>query len=435
MISRTASIFYKRIKKKRNPFKYRAKSSKPKYVHLAKRHVKEQRFQAYGVAAIAISLCFLIFLFGSIIQNGYSAFVQTQIQISVNFEEPVSEKTKFRKIIRNSLKEQFPDASSRKEKFMLYGLISKSATNIIKNEALESELSTGVHKFWVPASSNVDMFVKGKVSRDTDEARRKIKDLQIKWLDTLEKNGAIRTVFNTTFFTEADSREPEQAGILGSTIGSVLTIIVCMLLSFPIGVGAAVYLEEFAPKNKLTDIIEVNINNLAAVPSVIFGLLALAVYLNFFGMPRSSSLVGGFALSMLVLPTIVIASRNALAAVPPSIRHAASALGATQVQVVMHHTLPYSLPGIMTGTILGVARALGETAPLLMIGMVAFVADVPQNFTDPATSLPTQIYLWADSPEMGFVEKTSACIIILLVILGLINGLAAYIRKKFEYEW
>jgi len=436
MIKPTTKIAVKRAKKKKNPFKLKLGSLKKKQVHLAKRHARERRFRAFGFSAIAASMIFLLVFFASIIADGYTAFTQTQLRIVVTFEQSLVETGNYRKILQNSLKQQFPEAKGRKQRFMLYKLVSKGGANNLRDMVSKNSQIIGTtDQVWLPASSLIDMYIKGKTSNEVDESKRKIKDLQIKWLEELQADNSVRSVFNTAFFTNGDSRAPEQAGILGSIMGSIFSIVVCMLISMSIGIGAAVYLEEFAPKNKLTDLIEVNINNLAAVPSIIFGLLALAIYLNFFGMPRSSSLVGGFALSMLVLPTIVIASRNALAAVPPSIRFAATALGASKVQVTLHHTIPYALPGILTGTILGVARALGETAPLLMIGMVAFVADVPTGILDPATSLPTQIYLWADSPELGFVEKTSACIIILLLILGAVNGTAAYIRKKFQYDW
>ncbi len=436
MIRRTTEIAFKRARKKKNPFKFRIASSKPKQLRLARRHAKETRFRFYGFSAIATSLIFLLVFFTSIIADGYSAFTQTQIRIPVVFDQVLVEKNNYRKIWQNALKQRFPEAKDRKQRFLVYKLVSKSAAKTLRNKIADNASVIGTkQEIWLPASSLVDMFLKGKTSRDVPEARRKIKDQQIKWLDQLAAGNNIATVFNRQFFSNGDSREPEQAGILGSLTGSFFTITLAVFLSLPIGVGAAVYLEEFAPKNRLTSLIEVNINNLAAVPSIVFGLLALAVYLNFFGMPRSSSLVGGFALSMLVLPTIIIASRNALAGVPPSIGDAATALGATRVQVVLHHTIVYALPGIVTGTTLGVARALGETAPLLMIGMVAFVADVPGSILDPATSLPTQIYLWADSPELGFAEKTSAAIMVLLTILGVVNGFAAYIRRKFEYEW
>lgn len=438
---RKAKISFKRIKGKKNPFKFRPKSSKRKHLNLAKRHAKEIRFRIYGMVSILISVSFLGFLLFSIIYHGYSALQKTEIRLTVNISEDLIDAdniagSNFRKIKNNSLKLMFPEVRSRKDVFSLYSLISGDGASEIREFVIKNpEVIGKSQELWLTASSDVDMFMKGKIDRNIEENRRKIKDKQIIWIDYLQIQGRVQTSFNTIFFTEGDSREPEQAGVLGSIIGSVFTILVCMLVSLPLGVGAAIYLEEFAPKNRFTDIIEVNINNLAAVPSIIFGLLALAVYLNFFGMPRSSSLVGGFALAFLVLPTIVITTRNALKAVPPSIRYAATALGATKMQVVMHHTVPYAMPGIMTGTILSVARALGETAPLLMIGMVAFVADIPSNFTDPATTLPVQVYLWADSPELGFAEKTSACIIILLLFLIFANAWAVYLRKKFEYRW
>ncbi|MBF0256109.1 MAG: phosphate ABC transporter permease PstA [Gammaproteobacteria bacterium] len=270
---------------------------------------------------------------------------------------------------------------------------------------------------------------------ETPEDDRRMKDQMIAWGLKLQDQGRMEKRFNTTFFTAGDSREPELAGIGGAFIGSMLTLAVTLLLSFPIGVAAAVYLEEFAPKNRWTDIIEVNINNLAAVPSIVFGLLGLAVFINFFGMPRSAPLVGGVVLTLMTLPTIIIASRAALKSVPPSIREAALGVGASPLQTVTHHVLPLAMPGMLTGTIIGMAQALGETAPLLMIGMVAFVVDLPGGVFDPSTVLPVQIYLWADSPERAFVEKTSAAIMVLLAFLITMNALAVYLRKKFERRW
>jgi phosphate transport system permease protein len=254
-------------------------------------------------------------------------------------------------------------------------------------------------------------------------------------VDKLIEQNRIRSSFNTTFFTAGDSREPELAGIWGAAVGSMFTLAVTLLLSFPIGVAAAVYLEEFAPVNRWTDMIEVNINNLAAVPSIVFGLLGLAVFINFFGLPRSAPLVGGLVLTLMTLPTIIIASRAALKSVPPSIREAALGLGASKMQMVFHHVLPLAMPGMLTGTIIGMAQALGETAPLLMIGMVAFIVDIPTAVTDPSTVMPVQIYLWADSPERAFVERTSAAIMLLLTFLISMNALAVYLRKKFERRW
>ncbi len=286
---------------------------------------------------------------------------------------------------------------------------------------------------WLPADDLTDMLMKGNIERNTPETERALSDKQIQWVDQLIAQGRLEQHFNTTFFTAGDSREPELAGIRGAVAGSLLTLLVTLVLSFP--VAAAVYLEEFAPKNRWTDLVEVNINNLAAVPSIVFGLLGLAVFLNFFGMPRSSPLVGGLVLSLMTLPTIIIASRASLQAVPPSIREAALGVGASKMQTIFHHVIPLAMPGMMTGTIIGLSRALGETAPLLMIGMVAFIVDVPGSITDPATGLPVQIFLWADSPERAFVERTSAAILVLLTVLIAMNGLAVYLRMKFERRW
>jgi phosphate transport system permease protein len=279
------------------------------------------------------------------------------------------------------------------------------------------------------------MLMKGHFDRDKAETERRIKDNQIAWIDKLIAQDRIESRFNTTFFTAGDSREPELAGIWGAAMGSFFTLVVTLLLAFPVGVATAVYLEEFAPQNRLTDLIEVNINNLAAVPSIVFGLLGLALFINFFGMPRSAPLVGGLVLTLMTLPTIIIASRAALKSVPPSIREAALGIGASKMQVVFHHVLPLAMPGMLTGTIIGMAQALGESAPLLMIGMVAFIVDIPGSAMDPSTVLPVQIYLWADSPERAFVERTSAAIMVLLAFLIAMNALAVLLRKKFERRW
>lgn len=269
----------------------------------------------------------------------------------------------------------------------------------------------------------------------TPEANRKVTDQEVAFLERLKTSGAVENVFNWRFFTAGDSREPELAGIRGALVGTALTLFVTLILCLPIGVGAAVYLEEFAPKNRFTDLVEVNINNLAAVPSIVFGLLGLAVFLNFFGLPRSAPLVGGLVLALLVLPTIIIASRAALRSVPPSIKEAALGVGASHQQAIFHHVLPLAMPGIMTGTIIGMAHALGETAPLLMIGMIAFIVDVPQSFVESATVMPVQIYLWSDLPEKAFQAKTAGAIIVLLVFLFVMNGMAIWLRKRFERRW
>jgi phosphate transport system permease protein len=279
------------------------------------------------------------------------------------------------------------------------------------------------------------MFFKGAIARDIPEKTRRINDRQIAWLDALEEDGALRKRFNVTFFTTGDSREPEQAGIWGAIVGSALMLLVTLILSFPMGVTAAVYLEELSAKSRWTDFLEVNINNMAAVPSIIYGLLGLAVFLNVMHLPRSAPVVGGIVLALMTFPTIIIATRASLKAVPPSIREAARGLGASPVQVVLHHVLPLAMPGIFTGTIIGMSRALGESAPLLMIGMVAFIVDIPQGPFDPATALPVQIYLWADSPERAFVEKTAAATLVLLVFLVVMNATAVILRRKFEKRW
>ncbi|MCG7972645.1 MAG: phosphate ABC transporter permease PstA, partial [Candidatus Thiodiazotropha taylori] len=288
---------------------------------------------------------------------------------------------------------------------------------------------------WVVADDDVDMLIKGHIDLRLPESDRRIKDNQLGWIHLLQERDRIEKRFNTTFFTAGDSREPELSGIKGAVAGSFFTLLICLTIAFPVGVAAAVYLEEFAPKNRWTDLIEVNINNLAAVPSIVFGLLGLAVFINFFGLPRSVPLVGGLVLALMTLPTIIIASRAALKSVPPSIREAALGIGASPMQTITHHVLPLALPGMLTGTIIGMAQALGETAPLLMIGMVAFIVDVPGSVMDPSAVLPVQIYLWADSPERAFVERTSAAIMVLLAFLISMNLLAVWLRKKFERRW
>jgi phosphate transport system permease protein len=299
----------------------------------------------------------------------------------------------------------------------------------------DPSLIGATRKVWLPASGDADMFFKGAIARDIPEKTRRINDRQIAWLDALEEDGALRKRFNVTFFTTGDSREPEQAGIWGAIVGSTLMLLVTLILSFPMGVTAAVYLEELSAKSRWTDFLEVNINNMAAVPSIIYGLLGLAVFLNVMHLPRSAPVVGGIVLALMTFPTIIIATRASLKAVPPSIREAARGLGASPVQVVLHHVLPLAMPGIFTGTIIGMSRALGESAPLLMIGMVAFIVDIPQGPFDPATALPVQIYLWADSPERAFVEKTAAATLVLLVFLVVMNATAVILRRKFEKRW
>ncbi|HLF59533.1 MAG TPA: phosphate ABC transporter permease PstA [Alphaproteobacteria bacterium] len=414
---------------------------------LKRRYRAERRFRAYGVLSVVAALCFLAVLFVTIIGKGYSAFTQTEILLAVNFDpavlgiEGAPDAAKlpgadYDAAVKTALRAAFPDVSSRDDKRDLYEIMSSGASYELRALALRDPSVVGTARdVWLPASDHVDVFAKGHISVGAAESERKLSDKQIAWVKQLRDKGAVAKHFNTRFFLNGDSREPEQAGILGAVVGSFLTLIVTLILAFPIGVMAAVYLEEFAPKNRWTDLIEVNINNLAAVPSIVFGLLGLAVFINFFGLPRSAPLVGGMVLALLVLPTIIIAGRAALKSVPPSIREAALGIGASHMQMIAHHVLPVAMPGILTGTIIGMAHALGESAPLLMVGMVAFVVDVPHSILDPATVLPVQVYMWADSPERAFVERTSAAIMMLLVFLFVMNSLAIFLRHKFERRW
>jgi len=408
---------------------------------LAKRYGKEQRFKLYGLVAVLVSLSFLALLFITIFSNGYSAFFQTFIKLEIFFDPSSIDKddpanSNFPGLVKKTLSNEFPDVKNRREKKELYSLISSGAAFQIQNLLMQQpELVGRTITVWVPADDDVDMLIKGYIARDVPESDRRITDQQLTWIDKWVHDGKITKRFNTTFFTSGDSREPELAGILGAFVGSILTLALTLALSFPVGVASAVYLEEFAPRSRWIDIIEVNINNLAAVPSIVFGLLGLAVFINFFHMPRSAPIVGGLVLTLMTLPVIIIASRASLQSVPPSIREAALGVGASKMQTVIHHVFPLALPGMLTGTIIGIARALGETAPLLMIGMVAFIVDIPAGLTDPATALPVQIFLWADSPERAFVERTSAAIIVLLVLLVTINSLAVFLRNRFEKRW
>lgn len=408
---------------------------------LGRRYRKEKRFRLYGILAIAASLSFLALLFGNIIGKGYTAFEQTHVKVQVRFDQEEFagqdlSRANYPGLVKKALREAFPQVRSRREKRELYGLVSPGAAFQLQDMvSADPDLIGTSREVWVPADDDVDMLMKGHISREVKESDRRLSDQQLGWIDSWIEQGRLEMRFNTSFFTAGDSREPELAGIRGATVGSLLTLVLTLVLSFPIGVAAALYLEEFAPKNRWVDLIEVNINNLAAVPSIVFGLLGLAVFINFFHLPRSAPLVGGLVLTLMTLPTIIIASRAALQSVPPSIREAALGVGASKMQTVLHHVLPLAMPGMLTGTIIGMARALGETAPLLMIGMVAFIVDIPGGFTDPATALPVQIYLWADSPERAFVERTSAAILVLLTFLIAMNSLAVYLRNRFERRW
>jgi phosphate transport system permease protein len=414
---------------------------------LKRRHAAERRFHIYGVVAISVALAMLVLLFATIAVQGIPAFVATEIRLEVYFDpdlidpqggrEPAAlARGDYGALVRGALQARFPEVEGRRQVRALTRLMSTGASRALRAMVREdSELVGQRRTLWLPASDDVDMLRKGRIDRERVESERRLKDQELAWIDALTAGDAVRTRFNAGFFSGGDSREPELAGILGAVVGSLLTLAVTLALAFPLGVLTAVYLESFAPKNRWTDLIEVNINNLAAVPSIVFGLLGLAVFLNVFHMPRSAPIVGGLTLALMTLPTIIIAARVALGAVPPSIHDGALAVGASPMQAVFHHVLPLAMPGILTGSIIGMARALGETAPLLMIGMVAFIADVPGGFSDPASVLPVQVYLWADSPERAFAEKTSAAILVLLVFLVAMNGLAIYSRKRFERRW
>lgn len=408
---------------------------------LARRHASEKRFQWLGRIAIMIAISSLLVMVGVIGWMGAGAFKQTQLQLSVHLDPDTIDTTALKDadygaLIKKALKARFPEVKKRRDKRNLYKLVSSQAAFTLQNQVISNPALIGKDiSLWFIASDDVDMFVKGNIPVNIDGNAGKLTAKQVGWVNALTADNAVKTVFNRQFFLSGDSREPELAGILSAFVGTAFTLAVCFAFSFPIGIMAAIYLEEFTPKNRWAEFIEVNINNLAAVPSIVFGLLGLAVFLNLFGLPRSSPLVGGMVLALMTLPTIIIASRAAIRAVPPSISEAALGIGATRLQAVFHHVVPLAMPGMLTGSIIGMARALGETAPLLMIGMVAFIADIPNSILKPATALPVQIFLWADSPERGFLEKTSAAIIILIAFLIAMNLIAILLRNKYSQRF
>lgn len=400
---------------------------------IARRYAAERRFKALGFLAVALSTVFLAFLLFTMLGQGLRGFQRTEVALDLDF--PVLSSGVDAVSISGA------NADAALNSMDLPGLVdlgatqqhgaegaalftSAAAANVRAKLLADPALIGGKQRLWLPAASDIDVAYKGIGDTATE-----------KMVATLDDKGLLQSGFNWTFLTGADATDPATVGIWAAFKGSLMTMAITLLLAFPIGVFAALYLEEYAAKNRLTDMIEVSINNLAAVPSIIFGLLGLAVFLSLFGMPRSSALVGGLTLALMTMPVIVIAGRNAVKSVPPSIREAALGIGASPVQVVFHHVLPLALPGILTGTIIGMARALGETAPLLMIGMRAFIPSAPAGFTDAATALPVQIYLWSDEVNQGFVEKTSAAIIVLLIFLLGMNALAIYLRNRFETRW
>nr|WP_295374008.1 phosphate ABC transporter permease PstA [uncultured Sphingosinicella sp.] len=415
---------------KRAPTDWKAKAMQQR---IRRRYAAERRFRYIGLGAVLLSAAFLAFLLITMLANGVRGFTQTEVRLDIDFARSAL-------IIDPATLQGFGadaalagadiDGAVRKAAAAQYGprgadLLSEGAWLRIRDAIRQDpQVLTRTATFWVPASSPIDVAAKSDAPAEIERA-----------YESLQQRNAVRTGFNANFLGGSDATDPTMVGIWGAFKGSLLTMLVTLALAFPIGVLSAVYLEEYAPRNRWTDIIEVSINNLAAVPSIIFGLLGLAVFLNFMHLPRSAPLVGGLTLALMTMPVIVIAGRNAIKSVPPSIRDAALGIGASRIQVVFHHVLPLALPGILTGTIIGMARALGETAPLLMIGMRAFIASPPGGVTEPATVLPVQIFLWSDEVSRGFVEKTSAAIIVLLVFLLAMNGIAIYLRNKFERRW
>ena len=415
---------------------------------LKKRYAKEARLKFYGIISISFALSFLAIFLYTIFINGYTALQQTQTLVSIQIpsdkimnEDGKLDIKKSRNfnwggLVKEAFRTSFPEVNKQTDKRNLSRLVSENAGYQLRLKVENGSLKIGNKiDVWIKTSDDVDMLMKGHMDRNVAEKNRRLSDQQIEWVDKLKKEGKLDLFFNSTFFTKADSREPESAGILGAAVGSTFALFITLILALPLAVMSAIYLEYFAKPGKITDFIEVNINNLAAVPSIVFGLLGLAVFLGFFGMPRSVPLVGGMVLALMTLPTIIIATRASIRAVPTSIRDAALGLGASKMQAATDHVLPLAAPGILTGTIIGMAQALGESAPLLMIGMVAFIVDVPNSITSPATALPVQIFMWSDSAERAFSERASLAIMVLLIFLISMNITAVFLRRKYETKW
>lgn len=408
--------------------------------NIRKRRFADLRFRVYGLIGLTIACSALIYLLVNIFSAGFGAFKQTTISLELNLDPEVLEiesdatlddlrDADTYTIVKNGMYGLFPEVKNRKEKKKLFQMISTSAEWFVRDLIIEDQSVIGTKVTMIlPVSSDVDQFYKAQLKGIEYESR--LNEQQQAFFAQMLERGIINIQFNTDFFTRADSRYPEIAGIKGAIIGSLYSLLICFLIAFPLGVSAAIYLEEFSKDNMFTRFVEANINNLAAVPSIIFGLLGLAIILNVFGVPRSTPIAGGIVLALMTLPTIIIACRSAIKAVPPSIKEAGLAMGASKVQVVFHHVMPAAMSGTLTGTIIGLAQALGETAPLLMIGMVAFIANMPEYPSDPAAALPVQIYLWAESAERGFIEKTAAAIMVIILFLIVMNFIAIVIRQK-----
>ena len=408
---------------------------------LPRRNRNQIILKGLGVSAIIFAFLMLIILISSLVTSGYKALTQTHIEFSVYIDPAKIKPEKlprgnFKGVLQDSIFVHHEGELSKSEQKQLAKILSNGAQFELRDRVVSDPGLIGQSiTLKVPTSDPYDQLNKNLIDRQTEEEFRRLKDNEIVWFDSLDQKGLISKPINWGLILNTDSRFPELAGLRGALIGSFWALLVCFLISFPLGIGAAIYLEEFATKNKFSNFIEVNINNLAAVPSVVFGLLALAVFIGWMGLPRSAPLVGGMTLALMTMPTIIIATRAALKAVPPSIREAALGVGASRQQVVFGHVLPLAMPGILTGTIIGLAQALGETAPLLLIGMNAFITSAPDTPLDTSTALPTQIFIWADSPERGFVSRASAAILVLLTFLITMNALAIYLRNKFERTW
>ena len=416
------------------------------YAGLAARKRKEKRFIWLGRCAIGIALFFLATLFISIGTKGFPGFFQYYVTLEVSLDKErldplgdMSDQSFFDGEAKRLVNEAIyaaVDAKGRTPKKSARKILSNgSDVRLVEFVKQNPELLDTVQSVKLALDDDVDSYLRGFISAETPERLRRVNDQQITYIEQLREQGRISYEISDYLFFGSASRNAEMAGIKGAFFGSILTLFICFIIAFPLGVATAIYLEVFAPKNKITEIIEVNINNLAAVPSVVFGILGLAIFINMFGMPRSIPLVGGIVLALMTLPTIIISSRASIKAVPPSIRDGALGIGASEMQATFHHVVPLAIPGMLTGAIIGMAQALGETAPLLMIGMVAFIVDIPHSVTDPGTVLPVQIFMWADFAERMFIQKTSSAIIILLGFLIAMNGIAIFIRRKLERRW
>ena len=408
----------------------------------------ETRLKIYGIVSISIALIMLSTLIISIGLSGYSALQQAYVKLDIIIEgEKITDENgmfsnkkallfNWDGAVSKALLNKFPSVKKRSDKKSLKSLMSSNAGFELREYFQQNPQDFDKKiTLWLTASDDFDQYLKGRFNVEVLEKDRRLNNSQLQWIDFLSENRIADLKFNTGFFTNADSREPESAGILGAVVGSSLTLIITVLFALPLAVMASIYLEYFAKPGRLTDFIEVNINNLAAIPSIVFGLLGLSIFLSLFGLPRSAPLVGGLCLGLMTIPTIIIATRASIRAVPPSIKDAALGLGASKMQAALHHVIPLAAPGILTGTIIGMAQALGETAPLLMIGMVAFIIETPNSFTSAATAMPVQIFMWSDSAERAFYERSSLAILFLVGFLIAMNSLAVILRRKFEKKW